>query len=209
MRNIKTIASTIKVGEPVSGKLWSYHPLSPSAHLIEYELEQNEVSNGIVWHLRDPTILYCIDGMNNRIISFAYNVVTRTITGYIGIAFDLQFWNSNQQHPLYTGHAMLGRMTIDTKGRIWVPLYEGSHVLQIDPLNRAVLQAIHIPAARVSACVFGGASKNILYVSTLGYNNPKDRPAGDQGGKIFAVTKLGNDVMGHWAKAFDVPKGYV
>ncbi|XP_033222588.1 regucalcin-like [Belonocnema kinseyi] len=181
---------SVKKGEPVSGRVWTFHPLLPAPQLVEQMLPGIPVTNGIVWSLSDPTKLYCINNRNNVIHTFIYNVGERRVVGEAGIAFDLEHWAQIQRPPLYYGHAMLGRMTIDTKGRLWVPLYGGSHVIQINPNTRAVLQAIHIPAARVSACIFGGPKLDILYVSTVTFGADEQHPAGDQGGMIYAVSNI-------------------
>ncbi|XP_033222590.1 regucalcin-like [Belonocnema kinseyi] len=123
-------------------------------------------------------------------------------TGKNGVAFDLEFWARSQRPPLYNNHAMLGRMTIDTKGRLWVPLHGGSHVLQINPRFGEVMQAIRIPAVKVTACVFGDLYSNALYVSTLAFGANEKAPAGDQGGSIFRITQLNGDVNGHAAWPF-------
>ncbi|XP_033222523.1 regucalcin-like [Belonocnema kinseyi] len=190
--------------EPALGRVCSFHPLPPPAKLTEQVLPGIGLCNGIVWHLRYRTRLYCTDGLNNRILSFVYKVAERRVTGNNGIVFDLDKWIGNQLRPLYYGHAMLGRMTIDTKGRLWVPLHGGSHVLLIIPgAIISVQKAIRIPAVKVSACVFGGTDKNILYVSTLPCGADEMCPGGDQGGRIFAVNLW--DVSGRDAKPFVMP----
>ncbi|XP_033222584.1 regucalcin-like [Belonocnema kinseyi] len=199
---------TIKKHEPTTtGKVWAFHPNSPTPNLKKYKLPHITVSNGIVWPIEDHTRLYCTDGMKNRILSFTYNVEEKTVTEYAGVAFDLDAWILSLERPLYEGHAMLGRMTIDNNGLLWVPLYGGSHVLQIDPHTRKVQQAIRIGAPIVSACVFGGKDLDILYVSTLAYGADA-ATAGDQGGTIYAVSGLGG-VKGHEAWSFLMLPGFL
>ncbi|XP_033222465.1 regucalcin-like [Belonocnema kinseyi] len=86
------------------------------------------------------------------------------------------------------------RMTIDTDGKLWVPLYEGGGVIQVDPRINKILRFIPIPARKVSACTFGGPDFDILYVSTMWYghvNEHGQRQKYDAGGSVFAVKGLG------------------
>ncbi|XP_033222585.1 regucalcin-like [Belonocnema kinseyi] len=199
---------TLRMSEPVFGKVWTFGAVSFPSLLEQHRLVGLRVSNGILWDLTHIERIYCVDGLSNRIMSFTYNLAEKKFTGFTGIAFDLNAWIESLEHPLYTGHAMLGRMTIDTNGRIWVPLNGGSHVLQIDPVSRGVLQAIAFRAVRVTACVFGGEKLNILYVSSIPYGGDA-APVGDQGGKIFAVTGLGEGVKGREAWPYHMPETFM
>ncbi|XP_033222522.1 regucalcin-like [Belonocnema kinseyi] len=179
---------TLRIGESVSGSMRSYHRNCIYPQLKEQPLEDIDVSNGLVWKLTDKTKLYIIDGMNNRIISYNYNVRQRRIVAKTDVVFDLSEWVEGLEHPLYNDHAMLGRMAIDNRGRLYVPLKGGSHVLQIQPRsNYKVQRIIRIPAVKVSTCAIGDMNMNILYVSTLACG-PRDAcPPNDQGGRIFAA----------------------
>ncbi|XP_033221730.1 uncharacterized protein LOC117175960 [Belonocnema kinseyi] len=84
-----------------------------------------------------------------------------------------------------------GRIAIDSKGLLWVPLLGGHRVIQYDHFQKKVLQTIRIPAAKVGACTFGGPGLSLLYVSTIGYGNNEVRPEGDEGGHIYAIHNLG------------------
>ncbi|XP_033222535.1 regucalcin-like [Belonocnema kinseyi] len=95
------------------------------------------------------------------------------------------------QHP-HKGSAR--RLTIDRSGNLWVPLYEGRGVVQINPRTNETMRFIPIPADRVGGCTFGGDNWNILFVSTIGYgykNRREQRPPADEGGTLFAVKGLG------------------
>ncbi|XP_033222587.1 putative sugar lactone lactonase YvrE [Belonocnema kinseyi] len=196
---------TAKVDGSNTGKVFFFHLRYRTPRVIELIIPGIPLSNGIVWHLNDRTKIYYCDGMNNRILSYGYDPATRRIIGNNGIAFDLDVWIRKRKRPLYKGHAMLGRMTIDIKGRLYVPLYGGSHVLQIDPHTQGVLHTIHIPAVKVTACVFGGKDLNILYVSSMRCATNEKCPATDQGGKIFAVPHLDDEMKGEKAMPFVLP----
>ncbi|XP_033222591.1 putative sugar lactone lactonase YvrE [Belonocnema kinseyi] len=87
-----------------------------------------------------------------------------------------------------------GRIAIDSRGWLWVPLIGGHKVIEFDPVRRMPDRVIDIPAAKVGACTFGGAYLDILYVSTIGYEyreSHQHRPPGDEGGHIYAIHNLG------------------
>ncbi|XP_033222512.1 regucalcin-like [Belonocnema kinseyi] len=202
-------AGTLIAGEPISGKLWSFHPHPLPTQVLEHTLPGISLTNGIVWHVHDRSKFYCIDAMNNVIVSVGYDAVERKVTGIIAIIFQLDPWYLTDGHLLYPGHAMLGRMTIDTKGRLYVPLNGGSHILQINPNTRIIVpRPIYIPAVKVKGCAFGGIDMNVLYVSTQAFGPNEEAPAGDQSGKIFAVSNLGKGVKGHEAWPFVMPSLY-
>ncbi|XP_033222504.1 regucalcin-like [Belonocnema kinseyi] len=198
---------TEKRGARITGKMYSFHPLLPNNQFVPYTFPENGLTNGIVWHIYDGTKFYYIDAKHQRILSFSYDHQQRTPPTNLGMVFDLPSWYQAIGHRFYNAHAIIGRMTIDTKGRLWVPLLGGSHVIQVNPRSGEVMQTVKIPAIRVSACAFGGLNMNILYVSTLGYDIDEVRPTGDKGGKIFAVSNLPDGVRGHDARPFVVPRG--
>ncbi|XP_033222503.1 regucalcin-like [Belonocnema kinseyi] len=187
--------------------MYSFHPLLDNQQLLQHMLPENGVTNGIVWHVRDGKKFYYIDSEHQRILLFTYSPRARTATSNLHIVFDLSLWTRIEGYRIYNGNAIIGRMTIDTKGRLWVPLLGGSHVIQVNPRTKVVMQTVKIPAIKVSACAFGGMRMNILYVSTLGYGTDELRPTGDQGGQIFAVSNLPDTVKGHEAMPFVVPTG--
>ncbi|XP_033222537.1 regucalcin-like [Belonocnema kinseyi] len=86
-----------------------------------------------------------------------------------------------------------GRIAIDDRGFLWVPLIGGHGVIEFNPVAKKTNRIIKLPAAKVGACTFGGPHLDILYVSTIGYEykEPREhRPQGDLGGHIFAIHGL-------------------
>lgn len=57
-------------------------------------------------------------------------------------------------------------MTIDTEGRLWVAVFNGSGVHCIDPDSGRSLEKISVPAAKTTACWFGGENLDDLYITT-------------------------------------------
>lgn len=83
--------------------------------------------------------------------------------------------------------------TIDTDGNLWVAVFDGSCVINIDPRTGIVLRKIPIPALQVTSATFGGPNYDILFVTTASLNiqGPQHPPCG----ATFMVTGLG--VKGH------------
>ncbi|XP_033222462.1 putative sugar lactone lactonase YvrE [Belonocnema kinseyi] len=87
-----------------------------------------------------------------------------------------------------------GRIAMDTRGYLWVPLIGGRGVIEYNPMIDRTFRFIDIPAAKVGACVFGGDAMEILFVSTIGYEYKEPhqhRPHADEGGHIYAIRNLG------------------
>jgi hypothetical protein len=57
-------------------------------------------------------------------------------------------------------------MTIDTEGRLWVAFWGGYGVHCIDPDTGRSLEKISVPAAKTTACWFGGENLDELYITT-------------------------------------------
>ena len=57
-------------------------------------------------------------------------------------------------------------MTIDTQGRLWVAVFDGFGVHCIDPDTGRSLEKISVPAAKTTACWFGGENLDELYITT-------------------------------------------
>ncbi|XP_033222496.1 uncharacterized protein LOC117176363 [Belonocnema kinseyi] len=64
---------------PNFGNLYSFNPNLLPELVKKYDLPHNSMSNGIVWHLNNPTIFYYIDVGYQRILSFTYNKALGTI----------------------------------------------------------------------------------------------------------------------------------
>ncbi|XP_033222507.1 regucalcin-like [Belonocnema kinseyi] len=144
-------------------------------------------SSGFVWEetASGPSKVYFVDALSHYdILAYSFHKTAGTFRNHI-LALD---WSKISRRGTPR------RLTIDRTGKLWVPLYEGRGIMQVDPAKHKIVQYIPVPAKRVGACVFGGPNLDVLYVSTIGYghkNDPESRPFGDQGGTIFAFRGLG------------------
>lgn len=83
-------------------------------------------------------------------------------------------------------------MTIDEDGNLWVALYAGGSVIQIDPAKGTLLKRIPIPAQYTTSVAWGGPKLDVLFVTTAKRRlTPKDTEAQPGAGSLYAVTNLG------------------
>ena len=111
------------------------------------------VSNGLVW-TADAKTFYYIDSPTRSVDAFDYDRASGSIT------------NRHSVFRVPDGQGYPDGMTIDSEDKLWVCLWEGWGVLRIDPTDGSVLARIEVPVERVTACAFGGADLNTLYMTT-------------------------------------------
>ncbi|XP_008547645.2 regucalcin [Microplitis demolitor] len=139
------------------------------------------ISNGLAWsHSKDS--FYYIDSPTLEVVAFDYNDDSGDISNKRTV-FNLK---DNKITGFPDG------MTIDKAGNLWVAVYDGGKVLQIDPRTGRLLQTISMPATKITSVAFGGPNKDILYV-TSAKNGLTDAELKDQplAGSVFAVHGLG------------------
>lgn len=86
-------------------------------------------------------------------------------------------------------------MTIDTKGRLWVAMVHAGAVMCFDPRSHGIVHRLDFPCCEVTACTFGGAFLNRLFVTTGQHENEPES------GKVFVVDGL--DAQGLPANVFN------
>ncbi|XP_033222464.1 regucalcin-like [Belonocnema kinseyi] len=145
-------------------------------------------TSGFVWdiHATNPPKFYLVDAARNYGVyttGFHIKLGRFSDNGGLTLTWPKQGWTGSPR-----------RLTVDREGNLWVPLFEGGGVIQVDPRINDILRFIPIPAQRVNACTFGGPKFDILYVSTMWYghvNEHGQRQRFDEGGSIYAVKGLG------------------
>ncbi|KAK2589271.1 hypothetical protein KPH14_007826 [Odynerus spinipes] len=148
------------------------------------------ISNGLAWNKEDNTFYY-IDSPTRQVVAYDYDRLSENISNK-RIVFDLAKNN-------ITG--VPDGMTIDTDGNLWIAVYSGSCVLNVNPHTRKLLRKIEMPVERVTSVTFGGSLLNILYVTTSKYGLSKTELKNQpQAGSLFAVEGL--NVNGLLANSF-------
>jgi sugar lactone lactonase YvrE len=133
------------------------------------------ISNGIVWSL-DQKTLYYIDSNAHTVRAFDYNNATGAIANervVITVARDM---------------GLPDGMAIDAEGMLWVAHFGGSAVRRWDPNTGQVLATIGLPAKQITACAFGDANLDTLYI-TSGANGLDAAALANQphAGALFSV----------------------
>lgn len=85
--------------------------------------------------------------------------------------------------------------TIDADGNLWIAIFGGSRVIQIDPRKPEILlQTVKIPAKQVTSVAFGGPNLDELFVTTASVVTEVQEYAFDSSegnGYTYRITGLG------------------
>ncbi|MFF8671545.1 SMP-30/gluconolactonase/LRE family protein [Streptomyces sp. NPDC015242] len=139
---------------------------------VEVVLDDVTVSNGTGWS-PDGRLMYYIDTPTRRIDVFDH--ADGRISGRRTLA------------EIEEGAGFPDGLTVDADGCVWVALWEGGAVRRYTPQGR-LDRVIELPVPLVTACAFGGAGLDDLYITTarVGLSEPP-APAGS----LFVVPGAG------------------
>lgn len=141
-----------------------------------------DISNGLTWD-SDLKVMYYIDSLAKTLDAFDYDVDTGDIRDR-RVVFDVD----EAGLP-----GVLDGMTIDSRGHLWIAMFRGSRVIEVDPSAKKVVSEIRFENAdMITSCAFGGPNLDELYVTSarIGDN------VLPEAGSIFRVTGLGAGVRG-------------
>jgi len=136
-------------------------------------------SNGLAWNSTD-TMMYYNDTNTRKVDRFAFNSENGTISGRTTV-FDL------------AAAGLRGSpdgMTIDANGNLWVCLWDGYKVIQVDPNVGRVIGEINMPVKDITSAAFGGPNLNELYVTCASFHEEPNA------GSLWRVTNLGGNIRG-------------
>ncbi|MFE6195201.1 SMP-30/gluconolactonase/LRE family protein [Streptomyces sp. NPDC057838] len=139
---------------------------------VEVVLDDVTVSNGTGWS-PDGRLMYYIDTPTRRIDVFDH--ADGRVSGRRTLA------------EIEEGAGFPDGLTVDADGCVWVALWEGAAVRRYTPQGR-LDRVIELPVPLVTACAFGGAGLDDLYITTarVGLSEP---PA--LAGSLFVVPGAG------------------
>ncbi|NQX02346.1 SMP-30/gluconolactonase/LRE family protein, partial [bacterium] len=128
-------------------------------------------SNGIIWSADGKTVYY-IDTPRHEVLAFDYDA------GHL----------RNLRSVVSTAHldSSPDGMTLDTDGNLWVAFCHGGCVACFDPATGAELRRIELPCLETTACAFGGANFEDLYVTTGVHKSVVEEHAG----RLFVIRGL-------------------
>ena len=75
-------------------------------------------------------------------------------------------------------------MTLDENGNLWVALWDGHRIIQIDKDRGVVINEISVPCPKASSCAFGGDDLSELYITTAAMTDTSEYP---KAGQVFKV----------------------
>jgi sugar lactone lactonase YvrE len=131
------------------------------------------ISNGLQWSL-DGSLAYYVDTPTHRVDVFDYSVADGTFSERRTLA-DVSGFDGAPDG-----------MTIDADGGLWVAFWGGGAIRRLDPVTGAVTEEVEVPGVtNTSACAFGGASLDTLYITTS--RQHLDDDAEPQAGSVFAL----------------------
>jgi sugar lactone lactonase YvrE len=110
------------------------------------------VSNGLCWDSDGATAFY-VDSATQRIDAFHFSGDTGEFS---------------ERRTVVTIDPALGSpdgLTVDAEGNLWVALWDGSAVHAYSG-HGELLDVVHVPTRRPSACTFGGADLTTLFITT-------------------------------------------
>ncbi len=138
---------------------------------VHIALNAVTVSNGLEWS-PDGTLVYYVDTASGAIDLFDYD----RVSGLSGRRTLVEI-------PAADGHP--DGLTVDTEGGVWVALYGGSQVRRYSGAGE-LDEIVAVPATNVTACTFGGADLDRLFITTSRENlGDGDQPLA---GALFSVT---------------------
>jgi sugar lactone lactonase YvrE len=78
-------------------------------------------------------------------------------------------------------------LAVDAEGGVWVGHWGGGHLKRYDPAGK-LERKVPLPVGNVTACAFGGAGLDDVYITTAWYLlNPQERQAQPAAGDLFRL----------------------
>lgn len=133
------------------------------------------ISNGIVWN-KDASTMFYIDTPSGNIQAYDYDVGTATIS------------NERTAVRVSPKDGFPDGMAIDEEDMLWVGLWNGNAVARYNPQTGEMISKIEVPAHNVTACAFGGALLDKLYITTATVGmTDKEKEKYPDAGSVFVV----------------------
>lgn len=165
---VGTMAYDIAKG---AGTLWRCERDGSMTAMIDHVT----ISNGLVWDLKRRRFYYI-------------DTPTRTIAAY---TYDPEHGSISDRRVVVTSTEEDGfpdGMVMDEEGKLWVAHWGKHQVICWDPDTGRALRRIHVPVPQPSACAFGGAKLDRLYITTARQDMTADQLATyPQSGGIYVV----------------------
>jgi sugar lactone lactonase YvrE len=129
------------------------------------------VSNGLGWS-PDGLALYYVDSPRMAVEAFDFDLERGTIA------------NGRRVIEVEPDAGEPDGLSVDAEGCIWLALWGGWSVRRYTP-GGTLVSVVHVPAARVTSCAFGGPALDDLYITTA--RSDADDAAQPHAGGVFRV----------------------
>lgn len=183
------LESAPAVLEPEKGSLYT---LSPGGGKLAERMAKVSLSNGLAWSL-DGQSLYYIDSVKRLIYVFDFD-------GTAGSIANRRVLVNMDEDDAFTSAELPDGMTIDASGNLWVAMFNGARIANIDGKSGKVLQSIQMPTSMITSVCFGGAQLDEMYVTSASKLLDAERKAKEPlAGYIFKVTSPNKDFRGFQA----------
>lgn len=151
----------------------SLYRLDPDGSVHEMATH-HAIPNGIGWS-PDLKTMYHADTVYKVIYAYDYDAATGRI--------------ENRRNFVYTpdDKGMPDGLTVDSEGYVWSCRWEGWKVIRYDP-DGNIDREVHVNAARVTSCAFGGPELDELFITTAWTGlTDEQRRQQPQAGDIFRL----------------------
>ncbi|XP_022650147.1 regucalcin-like isoform X2 [Varroa destructor] len=160
------------------GKLFSYSGNGG----LKVLLQDVSLSNGLAWTRDNKTFFYIDSIPNKTLTAYDYSDEGEISNPCVLVDFKTEAWS---------GMGVPDGMTIDVQDNLWVALFGGNKILNIDSRDGKLLNQVNIPSLNTTSVCFGGADLSTLFVTSAGKHNVPEGLNEPNGGNTFAVTDLG------------------
>ena len=129
----------------------AFYKLTPEGELLEL-FDGVGCSNGLAWSRDEKTMYYC-DSCTGKVEAFDFDKTAGSLSGRRTIC------------EVPNGIGEFDGMTIDHRDHLWVGVWGGSCLYEVDPAT-GIVAKIELPTLHGTCCAFAGPEQNILVITT-------------------------------------------
>ncbi|KAG5878304.1 hypothetical protein JTB14_017653 [Gonioctena quinquepunctata] len=149
---------------------------------VDEKISNTSISNGLAWSKNNKK-MYHIDSLEKNVYEYDYEEKSGNISNR-KIVFKLS------NHPELQG--IPDGMTIDVQDNLWIALFGGHSVINVNPKTGKLINIVKMPVTYVTSACFGGTNLDILFVTTSKLHlKEKQLVEEPDAGSVFAIENLG------------------
>ncbi len=152
--NGNIIVGTMATNQGVRGceNLGNLYHISPNGKVNIIE-DNMSIPNGMSWSL-DKKYFYHIETLSKAVFVYDYDEKTSIVK------------NRKKVIDLKDEIGVPDGMTMDKDGNLWIAMYGGYKVIQVNPTTGKKLNEVSVQDKNVTSCTFGGKQLDILFITT-------------------------------------------